>query len=494
MSTRWIAHHAEVLEAVAGFEEASFDAILSDVPYGFGNRQPTLDELLAYLQGTELDTGGDFMGKDWRVPSVKTWRELFRVLKPGGWALVYAGPRTVDLISIGMRAAGFEVRDVITFAWMFGTGFPKSQNASKAIDSAAGAEREVVGSKLGLPGVARNGGNQGHRPGYGETGGVPSTRHLDITAPATELAALWEGFGTALKPAFEPIILARKPLDGTLAENVALHGTGALDIDSSRISTDWSERPESWKRSGHSAKPGAEKIAAPPGNGIECHPGGRWPANVVFDEGAAGVLDSASSISRSNPGGHRYGIGYKADVSCDPTRTVSYPDVGGASRFFYVAKASREERDLGCESLPLRTSADTVEREEGSAGLNSPRAGAGRTSGARNYHPTVKPVDLNRWLAGLLLPPPREGAQRRILVPYAGSGSEMIGALLAGWDLVEGVEREPRPNVENADDFISILRARVHLAATNPRAFEPDAVRKPEKVDERQGSLFGRTA
>lgn len=505
MTSRWIAHHASVLDALASMPDNSFDAILTDVPYGLGSHQPTGEELVAYLLGSELRTGGDFMGKDWHVPSVGTWRELLRVLKPGGYVLTFAGPRTVDLISIGMRAAGFEVRDVITFAWWFGQGFPKSLDASKGIDDMYLRrwlnERPLekswyTAASKWLSGARRGGHAREHAESLQEaieraagtwrevlgpdpnwrkavhseaiySGGQHRPTHL--SAAGTELAATFEGHGTALKPAFEPVILGRKPLDGTLAENIERWGVGTLAIDASRIATDWSDRPDSWKRSGHSKKPEAEKIAAPAGTGINCHKGGRWPANVVLDEGAAAALDEQSgqlpsglAVNRNRSGTAPNKVYGKRRA---PTVDAGFGDSGGASRFFYVAKASRAERELGCDDLPLRSAAEVTDSQEDSARLDSPRTGAGRTSGARNHHPTVKPIAFDEWLASLPLPPAgRPHGPRRIFIPYAGSGSEMIGALRAGWDEVIGVERDA--------EFIEILRARVAFAEANPRAYD----------------------
>lgn len=582
----WTINHAQVLGALAVMPDASFDAILTDVPYGFGNHQPTAEELLAYLGGAELDTGGDFMGHDWNVPSVHTWREFLRVLKPGGFLFSFAGPKTIDLIAIGIRAAGFEVRDTIASAWTFGTGFPKSQDASKAIDAmylsrwlderplekawyvaasawlsakvkkgqpkpidehalamqeaierAAGTWREVVADD---PQAAkRNKTTSKFESVYGAINDAPS---CPITAAGTELAAIWDGQGTALKPSFEPIILARKPMPATLAENIEEHGVGALAIDAARIGVakrvpgavgDYPTRgfgnykAQTGDESGHNPNigrwpanlilahlpgcvpVGTAKIKAAPawndnrppstftgaktsevhhsdGDGTETVE--RWECvegcAVAELDASAGALSShgpASGPSRTSPNlavahGPRAGTAAPAPF---------YRDTGGASRFFYCAKASREERDRGCEHLPLRSAAEVTDSAEGAARLDSPRTGAGRTSGARNHHPCVKPVDLCRYLARLLLPPAgRPHGPRRILVPYAGSGSEMIGALLAGWDEVVGIERDA--------DFVAILEARVAHAERNPRAFEPDAPTKTAPVDPRQVDLFGR--
>lgn len=681
--SRWTAHHATVLAALALMPDASADAILSDVPYGLGTHQPSRDELIAYLGGAELDTGGDFMGRDWNVPSVHTWSEMLRVMKPGAWAVIFAGPRTVDLISIGMRAAGFEIRDVITYAWWFGTGFPKSQDASIAIDKAAGAERSKGAEKV------YSGDTHPIRAHGSDLGLMYRDRKPEEwaeagrfeTVPTTDLARAWDGYGTALKPAyepilcgykpltvtqhlailmsaitdliamrvqwnssladgaaktfldirarfeeaqrsvlehaktkslvsiglangavaastcppverlapradsalshvsqrpcegrtsdqttepgpaadsligivgictsvmrgntsesivsswlrisdvvlsqantftistatrlttalrilslsllpstsedigsssaspaFEPIILARKPLIGTLAENIAAHGTGALAIDASRIETEGRPMRIAASRAGGAVSfggvSGASKAAGEAAN-IE----GRWPSNLLLDATVGSMLDAQTGDRPGMASGGQHRAGYAGGMfgAIDGNAKHARGDTGGASRFFYVAKATREERDLGCEHLPLRSAADVTGSQDGAARLDSPRTGAGRTSGARNHHPTVKPVDLTRWLAGLILPPAQAGRERRIVVPYAGSGSEMIGALLAGWDLVEGIEREA--------EFMPILRARVTLAASNPRAFEPFADRKSETVDPRQVDLFGK--
>lgn len=476
----WTIHHAEVLDALAGMPDASVDAALLDPPYGLGAHQPTVEELIAYLSGADLDTGGDFMGRDWCVPSVRVWRELFRVLKPGAHVLAFGGSRTGDLITIGLRAAGFEIRDQLQY--LYASGFPKSLAADKAMDAANGDERPVVGSGENWgASKAADGKN-----GLGDFAGA-----WDVTSAAS---AVWEGYGTALKPAFEPIVLARKPLCGTLAENIAKWGVGAIAIGACRIEAHG--RPRIVKTG---ATWDGSSFASAESRAVGTTDVGRWPANVLLDEGAGEVLDaqagerkSGIAVTRNGGGGRVFagisgsGLNGYADA---PRPDSGYSDSGGASRFFFTAKPSREERERGCSDLPFVSAADMTDSEEGQARLDSPRTGAGRTSGARNSHPTLKPVSLTRYLATMLLPPPRENSPRRILVPYAGSGSEMIGGVLAGWDDVVGVEREPR--TPESPDYIAILKARVGLAATNPRAFEPYAVRSAAKVDERQVSLFG---
>lgn len=335
---------ADVLSALRELPSESVDGILSDPPYGFR-----------------------FMGKKWDydVPSVDVWRECLRVLKPGGHLLSFGGSRTFHRVAIGIEDAGLELRDCLT--WLYGKGFPKSMNIAWEIDRAAGIKRK------------------GNDP------------------PVTELAKKWAPYGTALKPAWEPIIVARKELDAKVIDNVAELGTGALAIDACRIDV---------------------------GDGE-----GRWPANLILDEEAGALLDAAVGSSKSVP--YRENEAEGAVLPFKKRAAGGYSDEGGPSRFFYCAKVSTKERELGCESLPLRSAGECTDREDGSKGLSSPRAGAGRGGGARNPHPTLKPIALTTWLARLILPPTPDAT---LLVPYSGVGSEMIGGLLAGWPNVFGIE------------------------------------------------------
>lgn len=219
-------HHADALEALRAMPDNSVDSIVTDPPYGLAEHKPATiaAALTAWTNGDRehVPDGRGFMGRRWDafVPPPAVWDEALRVLKPGGHLLAFAGSRTADLMGISIRLAGFEMRDTIT--WHYASGFPKSLDVSKAIDKAAGVEREVVGSKIGLPGYHLN----AHDSGTGA-----------FTAPATEAAQQWQGWGTALKPASEPIVVARKPLGGTVAACVLEHGTGALNIDATRVTT-----------------------------------------------------------------------------------------------------------------------------------------------------------------------------------------------------------------------------------------------------------------
>lgn len=284
----------------------------------------------------------------------------------------------------------------------------------------------------------------------------------------------WEGYGTALKPAAEHWILVRKPPDGTVAANAAKWGTGGIAIDGCRVGDLGGTRGTDFAGTGLLGIGGKATITA-----LNV---GRWPADVTLDAEAAAMLDAQAGERPGMSGG---GTGAR-DLSMFGVGGVTKPetvqgDNGGPSRFFYVAKATTWERNFGCEHLPPRTSAERVDRDEGSDGMNSPRAGAGRTGGAQNHHPTIKSISLTKWLATLIKPP---GDGKRLLCPFAGSGGEVIGGMRAGWSHVEGIEQDP--------DFVEIARARVKRWSEVSMHLEPDEVSPTERVDERQPSLFSK--
>ncbi len=422
--------------------ERTVDAVVCDPPYELG-----------------------FMGKRWDATGiaydVDLWRRVLRALKPGGHLLAFGGTRTYHRLACAIEDAGFEVRD--SLHWLYGSGFPKSRNVSKDIDDGLGAERPVVGA------------NPNHRAVSGmEYAGIyagGNTGAAVLTAPATPEAQRWDGWGTALKPAHEPIILARRPLEGTIAGNVLAHGTGALNVDGCRIGDEvrWNHPVTG------SDDDGAVYELGMRGRGEGTLAEGRWPANVVLshdhacqqypDQGnvwrcapwcPVAELDRQSGQSRAGktmkPRGRRPG-GF-GDVGADRGDSrpngPQYGDAGGASRFFYCAKPSARERDFGCEALPVRTGGQLTDRSDGSAGLSSPRAGAGRQGGRRNYHPTVKPIELMRWLCRLVTPP---GGV--VLDPFCGSGTTGIAAVREGLAFV---------GVEQSDEYVEIARARITRA------------------------------
>lgn len=327
--------HGDCLEELKKLEDNSIDAVITDPPYGLSNTKPAqvADVLTAWVTGDDnvVPEGKGFMGKAWDsfVPPPAVWKECMRVLKPGGHMAVFAGTRTQDLMGLSIRLAGFEIRD--TLGWIYGSGFPKSHDIGKAIDKAAGVE--FSSSPAGGVGFM-NSTDDGWNKTYTK---------LTRTGESTAEAKQWDGWGTALKPAIEPVILARKPIVGTVAKNVLEHGTGAINIDASRVATD--DDLNGGGYSGGTPKTmfsGLGRLQS----GEFVQPSGRWPANVLLDEHAAVAMDEQS----------------------------------GASRFFHVfkyqAKASKKERPV-------------VELEDGTS----------------VQHPTVKPLALMEWLCALLTPP-----------------------------------------------------------------------------------------
>jgi hypothetical protein len=418
-------HHGDCLAVLRTLPDASVDAVVCDPPYGLS-----------------------FMGARWDydVPGVDVWAECLRVLKPGGHLLAFAGTRTQHRMAVRIEDAGFEIRDMI--AWVYGSGFPKSLDVSKAIDKAAGAEREVVGKQQ------RHEGRQFAEGASGFARGV-----INITAPATDAARQWSGWGTALKPALEPITVARRPLDGTVAENVLAHGTGALNVDGCRVHRA-SDDESGWSVSGSKA---SENRAMSGGN-YDRDPkpdaSGRWPANFIHDgskdvvglfpeteSGKAGVNPKQTSEASEGwgnigKGGHGFLFG----------------DSGSAARFFYCAKAAGDDRDAGALGLFWRAASTSSGWEQIAEALYWTENEAARKAKQRpphvisqgNLHPTVKPADLMRYLCRLVTPP-----SGIVLDPFTGSGSTGRGAILEGFRFI-GIEREA--------DYLTIARARIEDA------------------------------
>ncbi|AMS02143.1 methyltransferase [Mycobacterium phage Xeno] len=407
-------YHGDCLHVLAELPDRSVDAVVCDPPYGLEfmgkewdapwrktsasharARERRAAELDDPVKGKYIRAGVNAYeaGKPFQQWCAQWAAECLRVLKPGGHLLAFGGSRTWHRLAAAIEDAGFEVRDSI--AWLYGSGFPKSLDVSKAIDKAAGAEREVVGPKRYPDGKthieAWPGGENGHegwqRPGApkGEARGA-----RNLTAPATSDAAKWQGWGTALKPAFEPIVVARKPLAGTVAANVLEHGTGALNIDACRIPAGQDYRDKCASVVGlDSNRNGAAYGEWTGARTDSAHEEGRWPTNVVLDDAQAAELDRQSGHSRSRinaPTDRTPGVA--TNFAMTKGGTTGYEDEGGASRFFPVFRY--EAKAPGAE----RPSANGV------------------------AHPTVKPLDLMRWLVRLVTPP--NGV---VLDPFAGSGT-----------------------------------------------------------------------
>lgn len=344
MTDAFTLHHGDCLDILRDMPDASVDAVVTDPPYGLS-----------------------FMGKRWDydVPSVAIWSECLRVLKPGGHLLSFGGSRTYHRMAVNVEDAGFEIRDQVM--WVYGSGFPKSHNVSKA---------------------------------------------LDRSGKATPAAKQWDGWGSALKPAHEPVVLARKPLgEKTLAANVLAHGTGAINIDGCRVGEREKPRVTDPKHGDH-----AHNTYGKPSGGGNVLPPGRFPANVIHD-GSDDVVELFP------------GTGEKS-----------------AARFFYCAKASKSDRDEGLEAFAEQERA-FFQTGNGTSGKPS---SIGQYVVQKNVHPTVKPTDLMAYLIRLITPP---GGV--VLDPFTGSGSTGKAAVREGFQFI-GIEREA--------EYLAIARARIEAA------------------------------
>jgi DNA modification methylase len=411
----------DCLDVLRALPDESVDAVVTDPPYGLSNTDPghIVEALGKWLGGDRTflpSTGGGFMGKAWDsfVPPPAVWDEALRVLKPGGHLLAFAGSRTQDLMGLSIRLAGFDVRDNI--AWLYGSGFPKSMDVSKAIDKAAGAERLKVRKTGAASAYSANAGND--RP-WMQKARDEGFIEVDGDTPATDAAREWEGWGTALKPAHEPIIVARKPFPSTVAANVLAHGTGALNIDATRISTTDDLNGGGYSGERREASGATSYSISRGGIGEYVQPSGRWPANVMLDESQAAALDAQTGTLTSGANPKRRGADKSRQVlgefaGQDDANPQRGTDSGGASRFFYVAKAPTSERPKDADG---------------------------------NGHSTVKPLALMRQLVRLVTPP---GGV--VLEPFAGSGTTIEAAILEGFAVI-GIEREV--------DYWPLIRQRI---------------------------------
>ena len=407
-------YNGDCLDVMRGLADNSVDLVLTDPPYGLA-----------------------FMGKKWDydVPAVEVWVEALRVLKPGGYLLAFAGTRTQHRMACRIEDAGFEIRDML--AWVYGSGFPKSLDVSKAIDKAAGAEREVVGSYA----VTRD------FKGRDYIGSPSEATRVNITISATDAAREWAGYGTALKPALEPITMARKPLVGTVAANVLEYGTGALNIDACRVGTeDVYSYPNGAGGSSFTVGGGVDGTRTDTPN---MHSSGRWPANLIHDgsdEVLAGFPMTKSVVrvseDKDDPA-NTYSLGRTG------TTPRGHSDSGSAARFFYTAKASKSERDAWCVGMERRP---------------RPTMGSGiggqpdqQVANNRNHHPTVKPIAIMEYLCKLAS---RPGAV--VLDPFMGSGTTGIACKQLNREFI-GIERDP--------EYFKIAETRINNAVCQTELF-----------------------
>jgi site-specific DNA-methyltransferase (adenine-specific) len=412
-------NHADIYEWAKNYTGEPFDAVLCDPPYELG------------FMGKSWDSTGIAFNKD-------MWKAVFNILKPGGHLLAFSGSRTYHRMACAIEDAGFEIRDMIE--WIYGSGFPKSLNVGMAVDKALGNDREVTGTTKanGMKAITKSRVEQGYRKNLT----IANSRD---ERPTTKGTSPYEGYGTALKPAHEPCVLARKPIEGTVANNVLKHGTGGLNIDESRVGKQQGDRTE-YGVNGIKRKTGnvwGKQYGEIEFDGTQ----GRFPANLIHDgsDEVVGLFPNSKSageyhkdkLNTFKPDKAMFALGYQTNAYAGES--------GSAARFFYTAKASKSERNAGLDRFEPKRESDRI-KDDGVGGDN-PR---NRSNNARaNHHPTVKPLSLTKYLANLIKPP----TGGRLLVPFSGSGSEMIGALQAGWEHVEGVEL--------TEEYIPIAEARI---------------------------------
>jgi DNA modification methylase len=411
-------HNLDVLKHLPN---NSIDSIVTDPPYELGFMSKTWDKSgIAY--------------------SVELWQECLRVLKPGGHLLAFGGTRTWHRLAVAIEDAGFEIRDNI--AWLYGSGFPKSHNISKAIDKASGYDGEVIGTEtvdIGMQGGSMHAGRETKL----------AQREIKELSPE---AQKWDGWGTALKPAHEPIVVARKPVVGTVAENVLQFGVGALNIDASRIGTE--------VISVHNAPVGSfaggEQDRGSDTESYREHIG-RWPANIILDEYTAELLDEQSGISKSQGGTNpiKKSMFNLGSETLQPSG--GFGDVGGASRFFYVAKASKRDRNEGLDQLPKIQMEVGDERPSGNSWE---RRGKQKAQPRQNFHPTVKPTSLMTYLIKLVTP---EGGT--VLDPFTGSGSTGKAAILEDYKFI---------GIELTAEYLPIIAGRLQHAEQTKQTEKED--------------------
>lgn len=480
---------AELIEHLRAYRGPRYHAVLSDPPYAlisiakrFGGEDAAQATEGSDGRFRRLSTG--FMGQQWdgfdTLDDYRAWVAewsglmIEHALYPGAVGIFFGGTRTWHHLALGLDQGGFEIYD--TLMWLYGQGFPKSHNISKFIDNALGAERtEVIGVKPGHEEFAGRESDGDTRFGEGATNGfgrpwmndeeARERYHMQM-APATDEAERWEGWGTALKPAWEPILLVRAPRGGERYADLALeHGTGALNIDGSRV-----EGPKGygvWGTSNETTDPNRMFNSLPDKAEYRTkpHPSGRWPSNVLLSHHPDCVKVGEEHIegrtlnrypSKGSGGSFAFyaqshkGEDYQSESTgpdtierwaCVPECPIRTMEESGApehaARFFYCTKAGNSERDHGVEDFHWKRTADGYARITAAEFAKLPENQRHRG----NIHPTVKPLDLCRYLAGMILPPELDGP-RRIFIPFAGSGSEMIAARQAEWDEVVGVEMD----------------------------------------------------
>lgn len=443
------------IEALKEFPDNHFDSIVTDPPYGLGDEPDVVEVLKDWLDKGfhEVKSVGGFMNMAWDsfVPQPAFWKEAIRVLKPGGHVLSFFGDRTYDWGVMAMRFAGFEIRTTLT--WLYGSGFPKALDVSKAIDEHFGAERKILAT--GTSGAMMNSDGKNSRPYHEDNRNDDGRLEFHITESATPEAKAWEGWKTNLKPAVELIALARKPLDGTVAENILKWGVGALNIDACRIELTEGDDPRLGGKGEWQTDQGLVKNVYSGGfvgRPVQSSPLGRFPSNVIVDQDAAAMIDqqapSTGGLAPVSKGHIANNNGIYGDFASkgDDGRSF-YNDMGGASRFFYCPKASASERNAGLEKLVKEKKIGHNRFDKCAVCGGYILQNQNRPSACKcevpvradntlkgNIHPTVKPIALMQYLIRLVTP---KGGL--LLDPFGGSGTTGCAAELeeTGYVMIE---------------------------------------------------------
>lgn len=457
-------YHGDNRDVLRQLPDNSIDSVVTDPPYALVSivkRFGSANAAPAKGNDAYMRASAGFMGKQWDTGEVafseEFWSEVLRVLKPGGHVAAFGASRGYHRMACAIEDAGFEIRD--SLMWIYGTGFPKSQNVAKFIDKELGVEGSLGGPRSAAHadmlarGVARRGKkHEGRdRPWMDDPNAVAAAQSVYV--PASPAAQEFDGFGTALKPAFEPIVLARKPLsEGTVAANVLRWGTGALNIDGCRVPTDETITATRNVALGSSSG-GIYATANTPGVYVQ-KDSGRWPANVVHDgsdEVVGAFPNAGGQQGRAKIGGDKGGSIYGKFTKNVSSNPEPRGDSGSAARFFYSAKASKADRNEGLDDFESRS--DSAHRKTNLEETADNPYLRGVTE-RKNTHPTVKPTALMQWLCRLITPP-----GGTVLDPFMGSGSTGKAAVWEGFKFV-GCERE--------DEYIKIAEARIAYAVNNP--------------------------
>lgn len=443
----------DCIEVLKTIPDNSVDSVVTDPPYHLTSivkRFGKEDSAPAQFgtDGAYARASKGFMGKEWDGGDIAfrtdVWNECLRILKPGGHLLAFSHSRTYHRMAVAVEDAGFEIRDQIM--WIYSTGFPKSHNIGKAIDKIEGNEREILG----------------YKGSFVSSGGQLNGENTRTDRFYDRGNSEWEGWGTALKPAHEPIVMARKPLsEKSIAENVLKHGTGGINIDGSRIGTE--------QILTHHAPKGTFAGGEPDrGSSTDYYENtGRFPANIIFDEEAGQLLDEQSGISKSNKRKKVSDTISKPNIDFGggiKNMENEYDDKGGASRFFYCPKTSKKDRNEGLEQFTPKTDRQKghgLDRICGNCGTSMLKPQDCKceepdwiTPPKLNSHPTVKPTDLMRYLINLVTP---KGGTT--LDPFMGSGSTGKAAIRCGVNFI-GIEKE--------SEYMEIAKARIEHEKNKP--------------------------